>query len=314
MNYTAFLEWTRNKPFPREVQLSRVIVKDSVELQKQYTPQDFYSAIFNSAQIFYEEFDTIFFDIDGKKGGTDESYDKLVKFLNRVDYGVSRVYFSGVGFHVFIDLNKPITGKEEYRQFCRTFTDNYNLTDLIDHSALADTRRVARVPYTLNSKSSRMAIQINPHNTMEEVLANSKEGKAYVPPKKLTFHFDFQKTSSPPPKPAKVSEIEWAGIYPPCITTAENLLYNVGELGHTSRVHLATFLLQTGKEEELRKYLKKANDYKPDITEYQLNNLTSGNYMPLKCVNVTDEICGYSKNKSECPFFPYVFKNFMRRE
>lgn len=314
MNFPAFLLWTRNQPFPREVQLNRTIVKSEQELLQAYTQQNFYSSIFNLRQIFYEEYDTLFFDIDGKQGGVTESFGKLETFLKNVEGQVSRLYFSGVGFHVFIDLEKVIQGKENYRHFSKQFAEHYNLLDLIDHSALGDVRRVARVPFSTNTKSMKVVVPLDPENlTKQKVLECSTEKKEFVPPILHKFSFNFTPTPSPPttPKLSSSEEFNWEGIYPPCINNAENLLYNAGELGHSSRIHLATFLIQIGREEELHKYLEKANDYKEDVSNYQISHLRNGNYMPFKCNNVPDEICSYKSNKRDCPFFPYVFKNII---
>ncbi len=299
-------EWAREEPFPREVGLDRVIVKNEEEFKKHLRSTDMYASIFNLNQLFYEKYDVLFFDLDGKNGGIDESYSKLQWFLKNVDYKVSRAYFSGVGFHVYIYLKKPILGRDTYKDFSKKFIEANSLSELVDHSAVGDVRRVARLPGTVNSRSSLKMVEISPQDSKDAVLQRAKEYKPFRPPRVDSFIFDV--SSATQVKQDTFPEtVSWTGIYPPCILNAENFLCELGELGHSGRIHLASFLLKIGREDELRKYLKMANDYNKYITEYQIDYLKKTNYMPFACKNVVNEICSYSADKKKCPFYPHIF-------
>jgi hypothetical protein len=318
--------WARGYPIlPREFGLARQLITNPDTFPYTIGSVDAYASIFNAHQVFYETYDTLFFDIDGKKEGRTESYPKLQTFLSQVPT-VSRIYCSGMGFHIYIDLAHPISHKPTYKQLSSTFVQTYKLAPLIDPACVGDVRRVARIPTSMNSKSHTYVVEITPEMTLKEV-----DQLTSLPPTPTTTEHPFVSTKNGSkfdetnlldqlPQEANKNQNmvsksvvnknnSWTGVYPPCITNAENFLAGIGELGHTSRIHLAGFLLQIGREEELWEYLRKANDFNESTSRYQIAYLKEHDYHPFNCNKVSEEICSFVGCQKSCPFYPYVLKD-----
>lgn len=299
--------WSREQMFPRELSLGRKIITNEEDFTKLKSSTDEYLSVFNMKQMFYETYDTIFFDIDGKTGGTNEAIAKYMKFKQNYNF-ISRLYFSGVGLHVYTDLVTPIRGKAEYKQFCNKLVKKYNLIGLIDSSAVGDTSRLARLPHSVNSRSGKTTIQILDSELIkkpEEYVETIYAGKKYV---LVDFGIEIEERKQEKSQLVKLTK-DWKkvyGDYPPCINNALNMIEKEGELNHTERIHLATFLINIGREDELWEALKKANDYSESISIYQVEYLKSRNMKSYSCANVEDDICSYAGNKKLCPFYPSV--------
>jgi len=113
--------------------------------------------------------DVLFMDFDEKENPSSALKDaqKFVKFLlNRGSYPL--VYFSGSkGFHVYVPfkpakLTKP---KDTLKRVMITITELLELktADL----NVADIARVARLPFTVNTKSGRMCVPISPQRLLK---------------------------------------------------------------------------------------------------------------------------------------------------
>lgn len=269
-------------------------------------------SIFNLRQRFYEEYDTIYLDIDGKKGDTPEAFAKLKSVYSKFPY-ISRCYYSGVGYHLFIDLIVNIKGMRSYKNYVRELVRKYKLEEFLDSSCIGDYSRVARVPNSINSKSGNKMILIDlnsiANSSSHEQLLKGKIGVS----RKFTFEElglspkDILVTETKSVQKASVSwEEKYGKNYPPCITNSINFLMEEGELNHNERLHLATFLINIGREDELREALKFANDYSEKITDYQIEYLKSREMVSFSCDRVEDDICSYVGRKKLCPFYPSV--------
>ena len=306
-------EWMRGDEFPRELSLSRIVVNDWDEARKAWKEYDEYFSVFSLRERFYEQYNTMFWDIDGKSGGVGEAYTKLQEFVSRYGNFITRLYFSGVGFHAYTDFTVPVYGKKVFKSASLAVRNQFGLGNIIDNSTCGDVARMARTPLSTNSKSGNMMIELDRLDyTLEEVLELSSKG--YIPTKHVGSRIvfddfgvdisDIDKDSGY--KDEVVGAREWVGNYPPCVENAKKYLVEEGELNHRERLHLASFLIAIGEEAELWEVLKKANDFSYSISKYQVEYLKANNMKPLKCSNVPDDICSYAGNKFLCPFYPSV--------
>ncbi|MEM0142479.1 MAG: hypothetical protein QXL94_00795 [Candidatus Parvarchaeum sp.] len=302
--------WARGELFPREYSLSRKIVSNFNEIKNAWNGTDEYLSLFSLREGFYMRFNSMVFDIDGKSGGTLEALEKLKAFREKFKF-ISRVYFSGVGFHVFTDFKEPIADKIVYKTFARNLVAKYGLETLVDMSCVGDVRRMLRAPTSINSKSNLMAGQVS----LEEVFKVPYSNYTYIIEKGEKYpieEFGVSLTERIPKEHLETKEgrvREWKdvyGQYPPCITTAAKSLDEEGELNHSERIHLAAFLIGIGKEDELIEHLKNATDFNERISEYQVNYIRENSIRSFSCKNASNSICGYVGMKSRCPFYPSI--------
>jgi len=300
-------EWTRLGGFPRHWGLYRSVVKSYDEVESLWGDgRDKYFSIFSVRQMQEEVYDTVGFDVESKEhNDIHKNYDNLKQVLSRLTKFPKRVYFSGRGFWVFLDLKKYVKGKAKYKSFCRRLAEQYDLIDYLDLSSLGDASRMARIPSSINSSTGFYMVEISEDFSLSKILYNAKWNISYLSGlRRVDIDVDLGE------KEVYVSDkienvVEWKGSYPPCIENAIMSLNLVGELDHTSRRHLASFMLRIGREDELRELLKKANDYQEHITEYQIEDIKKRELLVNKCVNVTGEICPF-KNKRDCVYYPSI--------
>lgn len=306
--------WCRGKEnvFPRELGLNRVIVKNEEELISGWKDVDEYMSVFNLKQRFYEKYDTIYFDVDGKTNGTEEAFEKVKKVYSKFPH-ISRCYYSGVGYHLFVDLLYEINGKGLYKEYVRQLVEKYGIKEYLDPSVLGDVSRVARVPNSINSKSGKTMVLIDltslgKSDKPEQLVSVSTTSVPKISFEQLNLlpNEIEEKKKIPTPKAEISWESKYGVNYPPCITNSIKMLSEEGELNHSERLHLATFLINIGKEKDLREYLKLANDYSESITDYQINYLKEREMSSFSCDRVEDDICSYVGRKRLCPFYPSV--------
>lgn len=305
MDEVALQQWFRGDLVKREFTLSRKVVESIDDIKQLWKGVDEYASIFNLFQVFYQTYDTIAFDIDGKTA--EESYLKYKYVKKQLGDYITRQYFSGRGFWVFIDLENEIKGKTLYKEICRALVEEYGIKDVVDNAVVGDVRRMGRLPSSLNSKSGRYMIRLKGNETLEEILQKSQVYDSYngeVRRVKLSINLQ-QVKSEKEEGSSSGGKILWRGGYPSCIYNAEHILKEIGELKHNSRLHYAAFLLWINKEDELREYIKMANDYNERITNYQIEYLKNIKFKPYKCENVNSEICPFT-NRRECLFYPSV--------
>ncbi len=304
----VFAHWSRGNEYPRELGLSREYISSYTDLKAKWKDVDEYASIFSLKQIFYEEYDTIFFDIDGKSGGISESYDKYKKVMNEIGDYVTRIYYSGVGIHLYIDLENKIVGRENYKNICEQFINDHNLMPYIDRGRTGNARQIARLPESVNSRSGYMMILVERDDDMTRMRFKSTVGQSKYEDKVDRVKLEIKSTAQPIVKKTFEDDetYNWRGAYPACIVNAEKYLEELGELNHEERIHLATFLLNIGREDELREYLKKANDYKESLTNYQINYLKERHMKSYTCANIPTDLCPFLGNKRLCLFYPSV--------
>lgn len=306
----GIIVWARdNGVFPREYSLKRRVVKSFDEIKDSWTGVDEYLSVFNAEQVGKEVFDTIFFDIDrGYK-----EYLELVRLLGLMP---SRLYYSGRGYHVYYDLVSSIEGKERYKAIVKEIVDKYRLENIVDRAVIGDVRRMARVPFSINSKTGRYMIMLRSDAVYSEDriirLATVGAFEIFDSGRKYSLSdFGISLGEVGRVERNSVSNMQNSGAvvlksqeYPDCIKNAIALLQETGELDHVERLTLAMFMIRNGEANKLYELLKAyAKDFKEGYTRYQINYIRNRNLKIYKCSNIPDTICPY-KNKKECPFYP----------
>ncbi len=305
----------RGSKFPREMGLKRNYIYSVDEFD---LTQDCYSSIFSLDQLSTDSLDTIYFDIDAHRGENLE--DKFNEFKNKLnDAGISditRIYFTGRGIAVYFDFLKPIK-IGIYPTSVKYFVDYLGIRKILDVSVVGDVRRVARIPYSYNSKASRYMVRVSKDMSVDEMIEFSEnkvidDNRCWYQGKLFDFNkytqeieFYIQKTSEKI-YGKHVERYE----YPLCVKKGINDLLETGELDHVERLHVFSFLILNGEEGFSRKILTTAGDYDPAITEAQIKSIKDHNGYIYSCDNVPESICTY-KNKRECPYYPnlnYLFK------
>ena len=193
----VFAHWSRGNEYPRELGLSREYISSYTDLKAKWKDVDEYASIFSLKQIFYEEYDTIFFDIDGKSGGISESYDKYKKVMNEIGDYVTRIYYSGVGIHLYIDLENKIVGRENYKNICEQFINDHNLMPYIDRGRTGNARQIARLPESVNSRSGYMMILVERDDDMTRMRFKSTVGQSKYEDKVDRVKLEIKSTAQP---------------------------------------------------------------------------------------------------------------------
>jgi len=312
----ALNEWMRiGSPYPREFTLHRKRVNSYDELLHNWNGVDEYASIFSSRQLSVMIYDTVFFDIDGKT--IEESYTKYKEVIDKLGSIISRQYFSGRGFHIYVDLQDPITTKQEYKTLSHYLARYYKIEQLIDPAPVGDVRRMARLPSSQNSKTHMYMIRLFGGESLDAIKTLAAK---YIPlndiPSPHKYKIELTLTPDKPNLPRADTPIEWRGGMPACIVNAEMLLNSYGELNHIPRLHYAAFMTMIGDQQRAYNNIKHANDFNEHITTYQLNYIAANKTKPFGCSKVTPEVCPFA-NKRDCPYYPslssFARKNYAKK-
>ena len=123
-------EWLRvDKPFPREFFLNRVVVDSEEAYNKMKGESEQYFSIFSLNQILYQRFDTIVFDVEDATHSVVKSYNCYKRVIEKIGDIVSRIYFTGRGYHIYIDLANPIEDKHKYKEIANKIVEKYGIKD-----------------------------------------------------------------------------------------------------------------------------------------------------------------------------------------
>lgn len=256
--------------------------------------------------------DVLFMDFDDAENPSSALKDvqKFVRFLlSRGSYPL--VYFSGSkGFHVYVPfkpvkLTKP---KETLKRVMITVTELLELktADL----NVADIARVARLPFTVNSKSGRMCVPISPQRllkmTYQDVVHFVREN--YDPPEynesgyfKEFFEYVDVALDEMKPKRGQGGDVKIRGsskwrkerieYYVNVVKEHGRLAVDEkireihsksewvaragggeGAIEHIARVHFLMLLIQEGySDEEIHKIFSHFEDYNREKTQYYID-------------------------------------------
>ncbi len=311
MDQQAIFDWTRGNNFPRDYGFHTGVIENIDDLNKRWgAGVNQYSSVFGLRQIAYMEYDEFFYDIDGKT--TEEAYPRYKEALDKLGDMVTRKYCSGRGFWLHIDSNDIVRGRDAYKLIARKLASSYGIDKISDTSVIGDVRRVSRLPSSINSKTGMYVTRLSGDESLDEIMWRVKN---YVPyeAEVRRHNLKIEIEGVEPINERRELGGKWVGSYPSCIINAERFLKDLGELNHPARLHLAAFLIQIGREEELWEYLKRANDFNEGISKYQINYLRANNILPYKCANASAEICPFDV-KQQCPFYPSINRFIIREE
>lgn len=324
--------------FPREVSLRRKVVKDEVEFYGYLFDEnwhDVYANVFAQWQKAYSKFDTVLVDIDEHSlpdywSQIEVAFEVMGKVRDILEkeglYG--RWYFTGRGFHVYIDF--PLSNIEYYTEIVR-YDWAKELFDKmkknIDLRVVGDKNRMARLVGSVHSKTGLTMIRIEPEWELEKIVTLSLEGKneaKYIDNleknmwfaeylKEMDMRYREQTRSS---RPIVVDDERKKAVYefvkvhgnsiemmPPCIKEGIRVLLETGELFHEWRFHIAAYLLRVWDRSSVEKLFEMANDYNPSITKYQLDYIERRKLYPYGCRKAKlYGICPVQDQK-KCPFY-----------
>ncbi len=303
----------RTSFFPRETGFGRKVVNSVYELD---LTTDCYMSLFSYDQLSQGSLDTMYLDIDGHDGS--DPYPKFVAVKNALEdlrIPLSRAYFTGRGFAIYLDFEKPLNSME-YKKACQYVVTKLGVKHLLDPSVIGNLRGMGRVPSSFNTKGNRYMVQIDPSDSSENILNNSVNN---IQTNNFGGYFDIQKflnemgfnynNVSNKIITTNVKPVLNSYEYPPCINKAINDILKTGELDHVERIHLGSFLILNGEEQKLWDILRVANDFKESISANQIDSIKRHGGYSRACKNVPETICPY-KDKRECLFNPNLFSIF----
>lgn len=307
--------------FPRVVGKSRIVVVDDLsfyDLAKRMSMTDIYAGIFAEWQINSKKFDTIFLDIDSHKvksweEGFTQSFDKLKEVVEKLSDLSLRVYFTGRGFHVYIDF--PLTEFMNYKNAVRGFLLSRGIdSSLVDWQVVGDYKRIARVPETINSKVNFTMRRVNYKLGYTDMLEAIRNRESVPYSSKLNdivdelMKYDIVRNKHESKKVIKgyFANNKELSKMPKCIQIGVEKIVTEGELDHEFRIHIASFLLRIWDYEKVKAIFKKANDYDERITDYQLTYIKENRMKSYMCKNAKNlGFCPYDDQR-KCPFYPTV--------
>lgn len=339
MLYREHEIWFRGneRPFPRKVaqrsdkQLKQYIVENDYEFNKYIMDNnntECYSCIFNIYQIENKKYDTVFLDVDAHDGDLKSAFErknKVVELIRNKGYEVSRIYFSGRGFHLYIDFDE--VKLENYKQIRNYIVEKLGLIDLIDRSTQDDTR-LSRLPHSINLAAGTRCVRISNEWSLGDVLDKSKTGSFYsggvvfdnkfgtdLKLAEISLHdngLSDQKVSYGSFE-EQYQTLERVNVFennreyndfPPCVKKFIYEMTNDGELDHLQRLCLTSFISRIWSPDEAHKFIKTyANDYSQNITTNQINSITRRHVKFQKCSTLIKNGMCPVKDRFTCPFY-----------
>ena len=322
--------WTRRDVlgdaiFPRHLSLTRDIINGEYDFYSFYKinfATDIYMSVFSLYQIRRRLFDTIFIDIDpDNKDGLPreqfldayEKYYEVKSILDDTGY-TYRVYYSGRGFHIYIDFNA--VRLEHYAETVEKFLKSIGIIDYIDTHVVGDMMRMARFPLTKNSKTGLYMKRIHPEWSINMIWDYAKSKNTYVdiPYEKnnrdiVNTLLDIDKTIQDRPSRSRIYDDyidNWdLSSMPMCIREGILRLKYLGELDHMWRWIVANFLLRAKGYDYTVEVFKLGNDYDPRRTKTQLSHIIKRRYKQYGCDKIRNMgICPYKNEPTKCPFYP----------
>lgn len=265
---------------------------------------DKYANIFSQRQKTIRLYDTILFDIDYHNGGGFQEIEKAYEYYVKVhdmlrDAGIvsTRVYFTGRGFHVYVDF--PPTRLEFYPKVIDEWvlsTIGEEILKFVDVRVLGDRNRMARLPFSVNSSTGMMMLRIDDLWDLDTIIDKNLE--LYVPRVK-DFDNDwlgeelkdidekigekFKNVRRDNVVRLEDLKLDKLDDLPPCIREGIERLAATGELESTWRMHIATFLMRVWGVERTVDVFRLADDFNEAKTRYFINYFMEHDYYPLSC-------------------------------
>jgi len=165
----------KGEPFIRHI----VLDKDYYiyEIWKHLNTHHCWAAVYSESSIQKNLFDCLPFDFDGHEHPIELAFKEAKDFfsyLKEVYNCEPRLYFSGRGFHLYIDF-KPVE-LTRFKSVARRFYSAARQiiqSETMDFSICGDKRRIMRVPYTMHTSTKQYCIPIDPSWELSTILKKS---------------------------------------------------------------------------------------------------------------------------------------------
>jgi len=167
----------KGEPFIRHV----VLDKDYYlyDIWKYLNTHHCWAAVYSEASIQKNLFDCLPFDFDGHEHSLEKALKEAKDFysyLKEVYNYEPRLYFSGRGVHLYIDI-KPVELKH-FKTVARKFYSSVRQilqSDTLDFSIVGDKRRIMRIPYTMHISVKQYCVPIDYSWNLKTVLNKSSK-------------------------------------------------------------------------------------------------------------------------------------------
>ncbi|MCL6579266.1 MAG: hypothetical protein K6T73_07765 [Candidatus Bathyarchaeota archaeon] len=317
--------------FPRDMFLNRAKVYSEEqylkELCKNYLNGNCFISLYTDYQISQGIIDCIFLEIDAYTvEQAIRDCTQLVKALDGMN-AQYRIYFSGRrGFHIYLEFT-PVQLKHP-RMSIKRFVES--LPDCIDPHVIGNIEQLVRVPYTAHKKTGLFSFEVDPEKlssmTSEEIFRNAVNPDNYDPlSEKLCIDYelahklkdiDEQLASSPKIELLieHISKGEKEDPFPPCVISSLSALQETGQLDHSGRLLVASFMIKKGysDKEICSLFAQYAKDYVESKTMYQLGKIRGGQMNCFSCRSLRRRgLCAYSvKDAPRCSWHPSINQFF----
>jgi len=320
---SVFLRESNGLPvFPREMLFlgseakKRVTVNDIMDFIKfmETFDIDCYTSVFSQWQQVNSVYDTILLDIDGKD--LEESYGKFMKVREMLDIE-GRFICSGKGMHFYVDY-RPMFFKN-FSEVVRDWIKKNKIEELVDVPISIDTRRVVRVPYSINSKVNTFAIPIDGEKGLGEIIKMSNLGwGTSINPivwndgvREELERLDGQAREMGRGKIKGTNyfnEKSSVSEFPPCIREIMKDATKTGNMKNIGRMILGMFLVKVWEYDRIIQFFSHTSNYNERKTFFQINNMLEKDYNIYSCDNISimSKYCKYKDDFEKCPFYPNI--------
>ena len=275
---------------------------------------DCYTSVFSQWQQVNSVYDTMLLDIDGDV--LEESFDKFRKVRNKLDID-GRFICSGRGFHFYVDF-RPMSFKN-FPDAVRRWIKDKGIEDLVDVPVAVDTRRVVRIPYTINSKVKTFAIPIDGEKGLDEIINMGKLGWG-TPINPIKWDDDIRDELEKFDGQAREigrGKIEGSNFFneksnvadfPPCIREIMKVSRKLNQMDNSGRMILGLFLVKIWDYDRIAGFFSKMVNYNERKTFFQINNMLERDYNIYSCDNIStmSGYCKYKDDFKKCPFYPNI--------
>jgi hypothetical protein len=266
---------------------------------------DCYLSVYSYNQMKTEIIDTIMFEydvpyLDSRTKQMQiilEMHNYIVEMLQKHNYTARMYWTAGKGEHVYLDtpdIFVPING---IHQMIEDFLENIGILEVLDTSVIGDYGRMARIPYSVNTKTGEMMKAV-PFVILDDI--SQFYDDYHITERGSNDHIvkDLIVGRKSKPNP-KITYVEPIGE-PPCITEALRQLKEEGWTFHENRTNIGSFFLQKGKSiNEIAAMFAVAKDHKPYKTKKALVWLKDRDYKPYSCKRAKKLYDKY--NRCMCP-------------
>ncbi len=329
--------WLRNNEnvFPREFtekskyKMCRFVINtknDYIRLTKQFS--ETYLNVFSQYQKTNRLFDTIFIDIDCHDYddyymNIDEAYEKFLSIHHKlIDFDIyTRCYFTGMGFHVYIDF--PQTKLQFYREVVINFIKNDLQLNEYDTQVVGKENGLARVVGSLHSITKMYMIKINPEWNLLTIIMNSEDNVNYECEDKINdwismyLSNDDRKISNKKSKfknmdkrdneVAKFMDTNLTEInnLPECVKNGLYYLEETGELDHEYRTFIFSYLMMLwGYDKTLNTLIQmKPTDLNISKTKYHLKKIYNKKLACASCYKAKEKGICKMDDMNKCPYY-----------